>query len=384
MIHFLVRHTQTESSARRLLIIDAFDPIRMSACGLLGSANLLLQIRLGEYSVSFRPELKPTHSRGRGLLLTLGAAVVSGGLMVGCAGAESTGPVDASESGTGAATGANSAQEQPAEPKVLPKGGTEIFPEYRLVGYSGIKGDTNEDLGRLTGDLDEACKEIETIGKRYAKGREVLPVFEMITVVVHPSPGEDGKYRSRRPKSEVREYLRAARKCDGILLLNIQPGRSEFLPEMEYYKNLIRQPDVGVALDPEWAMDPGEVPGRALGRSTGPELNRAAAYLSEIVAENDLPEKVMVFHQFNLGAVEKVGKIKPHEGVAIVRSVDGLGGPEIKTEEYDLLATGLPDYIHPGFKLFYKEDVHSEWGSRLMTPKEVMALKPEPEYILYE
>ncbi len=266
----------------------------------------------------------------------------------------------------------------------LPGGGSEVFPDYRLVGYSGIKGDTNEDLGRLTGDLDARCQEIRKIGKKYQKGRKLLPVFEMITVVVHPTPGYDGKYRSRRPRSEVREYLRAARRCNGILLLNIQPGRSEFIPEMRYYKNLLREPDVGVALDPEWAMDPGEIPGRSLGRSTGAELNAAAEYLARIVETNDLPEKVMVFHQFNPGSVEKVNKLKAHDGVAIVRSVDGLGSPEIKTEEFNLLTKNLPEHIHPGFKLFYKEDIHSQWGSRLMRPREVMKLRPQPEYVLYE
>jgi hypothetical protein len=272
----------------------------------------------------------------------------------------------------------------PEPPPELPQGGREVFPDYRLVGYSGIKGDVNRDLGRLTGDLDAVCKEIKQVGQKYAYGRKVMPIFEMITVVVHGTPQADGTYRTRRPKSEVREYLKAARKCEGLLLLNIQPGRSEFMPEMKYYEDFLRMPDVGVALDPEWAMDPGEIPGRSLGRSDGPELNRAAKYLSGIVAEENLPEKVMVFHQFNLAAVENLKGLKPQEGVALVRSIDGLGGPQLKTEEYDALKKGQPKYIHPGFKLFYKEDVNPPWGSRLMTPKEVMALKPRPEYVLYE
>ncbi len=272
----------------------------------------------------------------------------------------------------------------PEPPPELPGGGREIFPDYRLVGYSGIKGDVNRDLGRLTGDLDAVCREIKRVGKDYARGRKVMPIFEMITVVVHGTPQADGTYRSRRPKSEVREYLKAARKCDGLLLLNIQPGRSEFMPEMKYYENFLRMPDVGVALDPEWAMDPGEVPGVNLGRSDGPELNRAAKYLANIVAEENLPEKVMVFHQFNLAAVENLKGLKPHEGVALVRSIDGLGGPQLKIDEYNTLKKGQPKYIHPGFKLFYKEDTNPPWGSRLMTPAEVMRLKPRPEYILYE
>lgn len=272
----------------------------------------------------------------------------------------------------------------PEPPPELPRGGREVFPDYRLVGYSGIKGDVNRDLGRLTGDLDEVCKEITKVGRDYKDGRKLLPVYEMISVVVHATPQKNGLYRTRRPKSEVREYLEAARRCKGILLLNIQPGRSEFLPEMKHFEEFLREPDVGVALDPEWAMDPGEIPNRDLGRTDGPELNESAKYLANLVAEENLPEKVMVFHQFNFDAVEKLKGLKPHEGVALVRSIDGLGGPALKADVYDQLVEGMPKYIHPGFKLFYKEDTNPPWGSRLMTPEEVMALKPTPEYILYE
>ena len=273
----------------------------------------------------------------------------------------------------------------PTPPAELPRGGRELFPEYRLVGYSGVREDPTESTGKLTGDLDARCREIQKIGKQYEYGRRIMPVFEFIPVVVHGDPQADGTYRTRVGKGQVREYLEAARRCDALLLLNIQPGRSEFMPEMKYYEEFLREPDVGVALDPEWAMDPGEVPGVNLGRSDGPELNKAADYLAGIVAENNLPEKVMVFHQFNLAAVENIRGLKPHDGVALVRSIDGLGGPESKTEEYKALIKNQPRWIHPGFKLFYQEDTDtSKYGSRLMTPKEVMALKPRPDYVLYE
>ena len=293
----------------------------------------------------------------------------------------------ASESGTSAGSedpNANSPTASPEPPPELPKGGREVFPEYRLVGFSGVAGDPSFGLGRLTGDLDARCTEIKKIGRQYAYGRKVLPVYEHISVVVTASPGDDGLYRFHRPKKEVRSYLKAARRCKGILLLNIQPGRSEFMPELKRLEKFLKEPDVGVALDPEWAMDPGRLPNRDLGRTDGAELNEVAEYLSQIVADNDLPEKVMVFHQFNFAAVEKLRKLKPQEGVALVRSIDGLGGPGAKVDTYDRLTKGQPKYIHPGFKLFYTEDVEPPHGSRLMTPEEVMSLRPRPEYILYE
>lgn len=315
-------------------------------------------------------------------LKTLAVVGLLAGLsLTACSSAESTGTGSSGDSSDGVAASPTSS---PEPPKELPKGGREVFPTYRLVGFSGVAGDPSFGMGRLTGDLDARCKEINKIGKQYAYGRKVLPVYEHISVVVTGSPGESGKYRIKRPKKEVKEYLEAARRCKGILLLNIQPGRSEFLPELKRLEEFLKEPDVGVALDPEWAMDPGKIPNLHLGRTDGAELNEVADYLADIVAENNLPEKVMVFHQFNLAAVEKLRQLKPHEGVALVRSIDGLGGPGAKVDTYDRLTKGQPKYIHPGFKLFYTEDVQPPHGSRLMTPKEVMSLKPQPEYILYE
>lgn len=320
--------------------------------------------------------------RQRRAQIALSALVAAGLTLTACTSATGTGSTSSNSSG--GVTASASPSKTPKPPPELPRGGRKVFPTYRLVGFSGVGGDPGYTLGRLSGDLDAKCKEIKVIGKKYAYGRKVMPIFEHISTVVTASPGEDGLYRYRRPKAEVREYLKAARKCKGLLLLNIQPGRSDFMPELKYFERFLKQPDVGVALDPEWAMDPGKIPNRHLGRTDGAELNEVAAYLANIVAENDLPEKVMVFHQFNKAAVETMKQLKPHKGVALIRSIDGLGGPGSKVDTYNSLKKGQPKYIHPGFKLFYSEDVNPPWGSRLMTPKEVMALRPRPEYILYE
>lgn len=314
----------------------------------------------------------------RGALALLGG--LAGLLLAAC----SQGTASVQDGAVTAADGEPTPTEAPAPMPELPRGGYEVFPEYRLVGYSGVRIDPGADMGRLTGDLDEVCREIEQVGKKYEYGKRIMPVFEYIPVVVHGSPQADGSYRTRVKNKDVQYYLDAARRCDAMLLLNIQPGRSEFLPEMKHYEKFLREPDVGVALDPEWAMDPGEVPGVHLGRTDGPELDKAAAYLSQLVADNNLPEKVMVFHQFNEAAVEKIRGLKPHPGVALVRSIDGLGGPEDKIAKYDDLVQNQPKWIHPGFKLFYKEDTSPPWGSILMTPKQVMKLKPRPDYVLYE
>ena len=256
-----------------------------------------------------------------------------------------------------------------------------MFPRYRLVGYSGLTGAST--LGRLgTGPLDQRVREMQRRAKPYAGDREILPVLEVITTIVQASPGRDGKYRTRLSDADIAVYHKAARKHRALLLLNIQPGQSEFLIEAKSYRKWLKEPDVGVALDPEWAMDPGQRPNFAYGHTTGAELNEVAAYLSGLVEKYDLPEKVMVYHQVAASVVRKESGLKEHPGVAIVKSVDGIGPPGPKITTYRIVNRTTPKFVHAGFKLFYTEDRRN--NSRLMTPQEVLALKPRPEYVLYE
>jgi len=238
-------------------------------------------------------------------------------------------------------------------------------------------------LGRLgTGPLDQRVRELEERARPYAAGRKVLPVLEIIATIVHGSAGKDGKHRSRLSDDQIGVYLRAARKHKALLLLNIQPGRSEFLVEARSYERWLKEPDVGVALDPEWAMDAGQRPGGAYGHTTGAELNQTAAYLSGLVEKHDLPEKVMVYHQVAASVLRKESGLKPHRGVVMIKSVDGLGPPGPKVNTYRVVNKTTPKHVHAGFKLFFTED--TEGSSRLMTPREVLGLKPRPEYVMYE
>jgi hypothetical protein len=284
-------------------------------------------------------------------------------------------------SGLASSTSASSTSSGEPARAELPGGGREIFPRYRLVGYAGLTG--AKTLGRLgTGPLDSRVVELEKRATPYAKGRQILPVLEVITTIVQGRAGRDGKYRIRITDDQIRTYHRAARKRKALLLLNLQPGRSKFLPEAKAYEKWLKLPDVGVALDPEWAMDAGQVPGRAYGHTTGAELNQTAKYLAGLVQMHDLPEKVMVYHQVAASVVRKESDLEDHDGVVLIKSVDGLGPPKSKINTYRVVNKTTPKFVHAGFKLFFTEDRRG--GGRLMSPKEVLALRPRPEYVMYE
>ena len=314
---------------------------------------------------------------------TIGGAVPGTARSAGAAGG-TTPALSAPTPGSGSsATGTSGSA--PATPTVpsrpqLPGGGRTLLPEHRLVGFAGVPGSTA--MGRLgIGRLDDRAKELVRVGKPYADGRKVMPVLELIATIVQPQPGRDGKWRSRVSAQVVDDYLAAARKVGGILLIDIQPGRADFLEEVKSYERWLTQPDVGIALDPEWAMGPGQVPMKVFGHTTGTKIDEVAAYLASIVKKHDLPEKALVFHQLRVSIVSNEKAIRRHPGVVIIKSVDGIGNQAEKTTTWTSLTKKLPPAVNPGFKLFYEEDARH---GPLMTPQQVLALRPKPDYVLYE
>uniref|UniRef100_UPI0032218F70 hypothetical protein n=1 Tax=Nigerium sp. TaxID=2042655 RepID=UPI0032218F70 len=263
----------------------------------------------------------------------------------------------------------------------LPRGGREFFPRYRLFGYSGYPG--AKALGRLgIGDINERMTEMEERGQPYRAGRELMPTMELIATMVHGKPGKDGMYRTRVDDKIIQQWLDVARQHKAILLLNIQPGRAKFIDEVKYYEKWLKEPDVGLALDPEWAVSEGQRPGSVFGHVTGQELNECAEFTSKIVTDNNLPEKVFLYHQLHVQIVTDETALKPHPGLVYIKSIDGIGSEKMKTETYNVIVKRTPEYVHKGFKLFYEEDSKGKWV--LMTPEQVMALTPQPEYVLFE
>ncbi|KFU80236.1 hypothetical protein SAMN04489729_7932 [Amycolatopsis lurida] len=249
-----------------------------------------------------------------------------------------------------------------------------------LVGFCGAPG--SKALGRMTGDLDAASRALRQQIGTFPAIRPITPVVELIATTVHRSPGADGMYRSRCGDETVRAYLAAARALNGLLLLDIQPGRADFLPEVRAYEHWLKEPDVGVALDPEWAVEPGVVPGRKFGRTTGAELDEVARYLGGLAQEHRLPAKVMVYHQVAAKVVRDEQLLVAHPGVSPVKVVDGIGSAAAKKATWRTLMPTKPAHVRAGFKLFFEEDTRN--GAPLMNPAEVLALTPTPSYVLYE
>ena len=267
------------------------------------------------------------------------------------------------------------ADDAPERPE-LPRGGRTIFPDYRVVAFYGAPRD--EELGELgIGTPAQAAKRLMKQAKPYERGgRKVMPAMELIAVVAATASYE-GRYSFRQPRRVIRRYLEAARQADMMLLLDIQPGRADFMEEARYLEEFLREPDVGLALDPEWHVAEGELPGKVIGSVDAEKVNEVADWLSGIVREGDLPEKMLVVHQFTNDMIANRSVLREPPGVALTLNVDGFGTPALKLAKYRDFSK-LPPPAHRGFKLFYREDTD------LMEPRRVLRMKPQPEFVVYE
>jgi hypothetical protein len=271
----------------------------------------------------------------------------------------------------------STATSEPA-PAELPRGGTELLPRYRLVGYYGAPQD--EALGALgIGSPAAASAKLAKQARAYEIGdRPVMPFLELLATVANAAPGDDGLYRSRQPSRVIDNYLEQARADDEILVLDVQPGRASFRSEVERLRPWLREPDVGLGLDPEWHVEPGEVPGQVIGSIDAAEVNAVARGLSRMIARRHLPQKVLIVHRFTAEMVNHPERLKTYPGVAIVLNVDGFGTAADKIAKYRELHVRNGTDPFSGFKLFFEED------SALMTPEDVLGLKPEPDLVVYE
>jgi hypothetical protein len=297
------------------------------------------------------------------LAVVFGVAVIAGAVGGGGGG-------DRSPGGGGRAAAAA------PKPLELPRGGRRIFPDHRVVAFYGAP--QHDELGVLgIGSPREAARKLERQARPYARrSRPVLPAMELIAVIAANAPGADGMWRTRQEPKVIDRYLRAARRAKALLVLDIQPGHSDFLVEARRLERWLREPDVGLALDPEW-QTPGVKPGTQIGSATSQQVNAVSAWLANIVRERNLPEKLFVVHQFTRDMIKDKHRVKRRPGLAITMNVDGFGDRPNKISKYRLFTSEAVRF-HDGFKLFYKEDVN------LMTPRAVLRLRPPPDLVIYE
>lgn len=260
----------------------------------------------------------------------------------------------------------------------LPRGGYTLFPRHRMVAFYG-----NHSVGAMgvLGEQppDQAYDRLWQQAAPYeAGGRAVLPTFELIVSVATKGAGDDGDYSNPSTPAQVQPWLDAARRHGAYLLLDLQTGRTDFLTDAKRYEQFLIQPDVGLALDPEWRMDADEVPAQSVGEVHADEVNAVAGYLAGLVRTHALPEKLLVIHQFQNRMVEDKHLIGNPPELEVMFHMDGHGSRFQKLDTYRQVSDATGRWSN-GFKLFYDED------RSMFSPRELLdTVRPVPDLISYQ
>jgi hypothetical protein len=231
-------------------------------------------------------------------------------------------------------------------------------------------------LGRESGEARALA--LEAQARQYAKhtARRISMAYHLVAVVAQCTPGVDNLWRRRETADVIGNLLEEARAHGFRLVLDIQPGRSTVVAEVDALTRWLAEPDVDLALDPEFSMGECEQPGREIGSLTAADVNAALDRLERIIEDRELPSKVLIVHQFRLDMLPDKSRIRKSRSVSLVLNMDGFGSQSLKLSSYQaVMRQPLP---FAGIKLFYQQDVG------LFTPAQVMSLKPVPSVVIYQ
>lgn len=254
-----------------------------------------------------------------------------------------------------------------------------LLPTYRIVTYYGNP--LAPTLGRLgEAPPDEMIARLRRTAAYYAEddpSRPVKPGLQLITPLAQGSPGEDGLYRARMTPDLIEQVAGWAADNDLLFILDVQIGRSTIADELAPLVPYLRRPHTHLALDPEFAMGPGQVPGDQIGSLDASDVNTAIQTLAGLVDSEQLPPKVLIVHRFLPSMLTNAEAIQSDPRVQVVIDMDGYGGSDAKISKYNAFVRDAgADF--GGMKLFYKYD------QPLLAPEDVLALHPAPDVVIYQ
>jgi hypothetical protein len=261
----------------------------------------------------------------------------------------------------------------------LPGGGQVLFPGRRLVALYGHPG--SDRLGALGEQpLEKAIERAIKVAAEYQDlvDEPVVPAFEIITTIAAAQPGPEGDYSTRTPIDQLRPWVDAARDAGIYVVLDLQPGHTDFLTQAKEYEELLLEPHVGLALDPEWRLAPGQRHMVEIGSVNAAEVNEVIEWLADLTAQHHLPQKLLIVHQFTLAMITDRPEIDTsRDELAVMLHADGFGTPGQKHQTWRALHFNAPD-VWWGWKNFYDED------NPTMSPADTIAVDPSPLFISYQ
>ncbi|THJ68663.1 hypothetical protein E8P82_01820 [Arthrobacter echini] len=263
----------------------------------------------------------------------------------------------------------------------LPGGGQTVFPGRRMVAlYGHPDGPYLGALGEQ--DSEAAMVRVKELAAQYQpfSDEPVVPAIDLIATVASADAGADGDYSSETAIEDLLPWVDAAEDAGVYVVLDLQSGRTDFLSQAKRYEELLKRPTVGLALDPEWRLAPGQLPLQQIGTVDAEEINTVSAWLADLTRDNALPQKVMMVHQFRVDMISGRENLDTSRSeLAFTLHADGHGTPEEKLNTWSVLQDYMPEGIWPSWKNFYDEDKPT------LTPEQTYTVvEPKPWLVTYQ
>jgi hypothetical protein len=265
----------------------------------------------------------------------------------------------------------------PPLPEILPRS---VLPGCRIIAFYGNP--MSKRMGILGAlPADSMLAHLDRQAAQYAAldtTRPVVRALQLVTPVAQAAPGHDGKYRLRMRDSTIDHFAQLAERANGLLILDMQVGKSTVGAELEPLMPFLARARVHLALDAEFSIKRKDKrPGQVVGTLDAADINLVIDSLAALVTRLDLPPKVLIVHRYTIPMVTHSARIKIDPRVQVVLDMDGNGIPSDKFGSYGAYVHDRPVEF-PGIKLFYKQD------KPMLTVMQVLGLDPVPLYVQYQ
>ncbi|WP_201715895.1 hypothetical protein [Rossellomorea arthrocnemi] len=251
--------------------------------------------------------------------------------------------------------------------------------DHRLVTYYGTPASKHMGiLGKY--EPEEYIKKLKEQTQIYSDldpDRPAVPTIELITTMAQNAPGPDGDYVQMTSEENIETYVKLAEKHDALVLLDIQLGTDTVMNQVKMVEKWLKRPNVHLAIDTEFHVAEGEKPGEDLGEVDGRKIQEAIEYISTLAEKNNLPDKLVLVHQFTGPVLTNKDAIEPTDNVEVAINFDGWGAAADKQALYGKYVRDEPTQ-YGAFKVFYDKDIP------VLTPEEVLKLDPSPAVINYQ
>ncbi len=278
-----------------------------------------------------------------------------------------------------------------------------VLPTHRVVAFYAVPdAEPTGPAYQLSNDMLNHLKQQGSAYEKLDPSHPVQLAIDLVVSVPDSFPGPDKTYSHHVDADVIQSYIDYCKLNDLLLFLDLDFGQAPVMNEVDFFLPYLQKyAFVHMAIDPEWMFPRHDgIPGINLSNVRASDLNPIIQAIATIPMAYHVPRKILVIHQYRpdgdglkdphdpgQAEIADKGNLQLDPRVDIVLHVDSVGGYVgdlgDKTRQYtqwvkeDMQKYG--NFQYGGFKLFY----HLEAKTRLMTPAEVLALKPAPLVITY-